>query len=162
MNLQDKHKQRWKVCEIMYKKHTERASDSMGRGGRFLLHNPLSPRRDNRHTERIFPRIGLAALTLWMTFGSFLHKRAHCYFLSKWRYPLDQHCFPGGSDSMESAYNAGDLSSISGSGRFPREGSGHPLQYSRLENSMDRGAWWAAVHGVTKSQMLLSNYTTAT
>ena len=58
--------------------------------------------------------------------------------------------FPGGSDSKESAYNAGDLGSIPGSGRSPGEGNGYPLQYSCLENPMDRGAWWAIVHGVTQ------------
>ena len=58
--------------------------------------------------------------------------------------------FAGGSDSKESAYNAGDLGSIPGSGRSPGEGNGYPLQYSCLENPMDRGAWWAIVHGVTK------------
>ena len=51
--------------------------------------------------------------------------------------------FPSGSDSKESASNAGDPSSITGSGRFPGEGNGYPLQYSCLENSMERGAWWA-------------------
>ena len=53
--------------------------------------------------------------------------------------------------------NAGDLSSIPGSGRSPGEGSGYPLQYSCLENSMDRGAWQAAVHGVTNSGTGLSD-----
>ena len=52
-------------------------------------------------------------------------------------------CFPGGSDSKESACNAGDLGSISGSGRFPGEGNGYPLECSCLENPMDRGAWQA-------------------
>ena len=60
--------------------------------------------------------------------------------------------FPGGSDSKESACNAGDPSSISGSERFPGDVNGDPLQYSCLENPTDRGAWWAAVHGVPKSQ----------
>ena len=46
----------------------------------------------------------------------------------------------------------GDTGSIPGFGRFPEEGNGYPLQYSCLENSMDRGAWWATVHGVTKNQ----------
>ena len=55
--------------------------------------------------------------------------------------------FPGGSDGKESACNAGDP----GSGRSPGEGNGYPRQYSWLENSMDRGAWQAIVHGVTKS-----------
>ena len=49
--------------------------------------------------------------------------------------------FPGSSDSKASAYNAGDLGSIPGSGRSPGEGNGNPLQYSCLENSMDGGAW---------------------
>ena len=49
--------------------------------------------------------------------------------------------FPGGSDGKASAYNVGDPGSIPGSGRSPGEGNGNPLQYSRLENSMDREAW---------------------
>ena len=63
--------------------------------------------------------------------------------------------FPGGSDSKESACNAGDPGSIPGSGRSPREGNGYLLQYSCLENSMDGGAWQDTVHGVTKSQTRL-------
>ena len=59
--------------------------------------------------------------------------------------------FPGGSNGEESACNAGDPGLIPGSGRFPEEGYGNPFQYSCLENSVDRGAWWATVHGVTKS-----------
>ena len=54
--------------------------------------------------------------------------------------------FPGGSDSKESACSKGDLGLIPGSGRSPGEGNGNPLQYSCLENPMDIGAWWAAVH----------------
>jgi len=60
--------------------------------------------------------------------------------------------FPGGSDNKESACNAGDQGSIPGLGSSPGKGNGYPLQYSCLENSMDRGAWWAKVHGVAKSQ----------
>ena len=59
--------------------------------------------------------------------------------------------FPGGSDGKESAYNAGDLGSIPRSGRSPGEGNGNPLQYCCLENPMDRGAVWAAVHGIAES-----------
>ena len=55
--------------------------------------------------------------------------------------------FPGGSDGKETARNAGDLGSIPGLGRSPREGHGNPLQYSCLENPMDRGAWGATGHG---------------
>ena len=58
--------------------------------------------------------------------------------------------FPGGSDGKESACNAGDLGLIPGWGRSPGEGNGYPLQYSCLENPIDRGAWQATVHGVTK------------
>ena len=63
--------------------------------------------------------------------------------------------FPGGSVSKESAYNAGnagDSGSIPGSGRHPGEGNGSPLQYSCLENPIDRGAWRATVHRVTESR----------
>ena len=64
--------------------------------------------------------------------------------------------FPGGSDSKESACNAGDPGSIPASGRSPGGGLGNPLQYSCLENSMNRGAWRATVYGVAKSQTRLS------
>ena len=56
----------------------------------------------------------------------------------------------GGSDGKESAHNAGDPGSIPGLERSPGEGNGYPLQYSCLKNSMDRGAWWATVHGAAK------------
>ena len=59
--------------------------------------------------------------------------------------------FPGGSGSKEPACNAGDLGLNPWSGRSPGEGNGNPLQYSCLENSMDRRAWWAIVHQVAKS-----------
>ena len=67
--------------------------------------------------------------------------------------------FPGGSDGKASVYNAGDLGSIPGSGRSPGEGNGNPLQYSCPENQMDRGAWWATVHGVSKSWTQMSDFT---
>ena len=66
--------------------------------------------------------------------------------------------FPGGSDGKESACNVGDLHSTPGSGRSPGEGNDYPLQYSRLENSMDRGIWQATVHGVAKSQTRLRDF----
>ena len=79
--------------------------------------------------------------------------------------------FPGGSDGKASAYNVGDPESIPGSGRSPGEGNGNPLQYSCLENPMDRGAWQAmdshgqepdrnlTVHGVSNSWTQLSDFT---
>ena len=63
--------------------------------------------------------------------------------------------FPAYLDSKESACNAEDPGSIPGSGRSPGEGNGDPLQYSCLKNSVDRGARWATVYGVTESQMLV-------
>ena len=59
--------------------------------------------------------------------------------------------FPGGSDSKEFSCNTEDLGLIPGSGRSPGERNSYPLQYSCLENSMDRGAWWVTVHGVAES-----------
>ena len=68
----------------------------------------------------------------------------HCPQLHNWG-------GPGGSDDEESTCSAGDLASTPGSGRSPGGGRGNPLQYSCLENSMDRGAWRATVHRFTKS-----------
>ena len=67
--------------------------------------------------------------------------------------------FPGGSESKESSCNAGEPGSSPGSGRSPGKGNGNPLQYSCMENFMDRGAWWAAVLGVAKSRTRLSDFT---
>ena len=60
--------------------------------------------------------------------------------------------FTGGSVGKESACNVGDARLIPESGRSPGGRNGNPLQYSCLENPIDRGAWWATVHGVAKSQ----------
>ena len=65
--------------------------------------------------------------------------------------------FPGSSDGKESACNAGDPGSVPGSGRSPGGGHGTLLQYSCLENPMDRGAWWATGHGVARRQTKLSD-----
>ena len=66
--------------------------------------------------------------------------------------------FPGGSVvKILPAGDAGDMDSVLGLGRFPGGGSGNPLQYSCLENPMDKGVWWALVHGVTRSWTELSN-----
>ena len=73
--------------------------------------------------------------------------------------------FPAGSDGKEPAYNAGDSDLIPESprpGRSSGEENGNPLQYSCLDNHMDSGAWWATVHGVTKSHTGLSKFHTHT
>ena len=71
-------------------------------------------------------------------------ERTHILVNSTW--------FPGGSDGKESSCNAGDLGSNPELGRSPGERNSYPLQYSCLENLMDKGAWKAAVHGAAKSQ----------
>ena len=68
--------------------------------------------------------------------------------------------FLDGLMGKESACNAGDTGDVGlilGAGRSPGEGNGNPLQYFGLKNSMDRGAWWATVHSVTKSRTRLSD-----
>ena len=72
-----------------------------------------------------------------------------CSHLTSVKAPLG---LPSGSDGKEFACNAGDSGLIPGWGRSPGGGNGNPLQYSGLENSMDRGAWQTIVHGVAKSQ----------
>ena len=70
-------------------------------------------------------------------------------------------CFPGASDSKESDCSEGDIGLILGLGKFSGGGNGYPLQYSCLGDPMDRRAWWATVHGVSKSQTQPSNSHTA-
>ena len=77
-------------------------------------------------------------------------------------FPIEDHTidslgFSCSSVGKESACSAGDLGSIPGLGKSSGEGNGNPLQYPCLENLIDREAWWAAVHGVTKSWAQLSN-----
>ena len=86
------------------------------------------------------------ALTLW-TFVSKVMSLLFVFFQAS----------PSGSDSKESACNAGDPGLIHGWGRSPGEGNGNPLEYSCLKNFMDREAWWATVHGVAKSWTGLSD-----
>ena len=69
-----------------------------------------------------------------------------------YRYLKLMRVFSGASDGKESACSVGDPGLIPGSGRSPGKGKGNPFQYSCLENSIDRGAWSATVHGVAKSQ----------
>ena len=67
-------------------------------------------------------------------------------------YPFSPNGFLGGLDGKESAHSAGDPGLVPGLGRSPGEGNGNPLQYSCLENSVDRGAWQATAHGVAEGQ----------
>ena len=79
-------------------------------------------------------------------------------------YGYTQSCmgFPVSSDGKEAACSAGGPASIPGSGRSPGEGNGSPLQFSCLQNPMDRGGWQATVHGVTKGRKLLRDFTSFT
>ena len=81
------------------------------------------------------------------------------YILYLYIYPRTSLVAQTAKNMPVSARGVRDLSSIPGSGRFPGEGNGNPLHYSCLENPMDGGVWWAAVHGVAKSQTRLSNFT---
>jgi len=80
-------------------------------------------------------------------------------FIHSREYMLVPLGFPGGSEVKASACNEGDLGSIPELGRSLGEGNGNPLQYSCLENPRDRGAWWATVQGISKSQTRLSDFT---
>ena len=68
--------------------------------------------------------------------------------------------FPGGSVVKNPPANVGDVGSVPGLGRSPGEGTDFPLHYSCLENPMDRGAWWATVHGVTKESNMTEELST--
>ena len=79
-----------------------------------------------------------------------------------WTRIEDSGHFPGGSDSKESTCNAGDLGLIPGSRSSPGEGNGNPLQYSCLENPLDRGAWRATAYSVARNWTWLGNWTATT
>ena len=86
--------------------------------------------------------LGIKRFRYFMMFFKF---QSYCQKLDHQYLSLD---FPGSSDSKDSACNAGDPGSIPGSGRFPGEGNGYPLQYSCLKNPTDREAWQAAAHKI--------------
>ena len=98
------------------------------------------------HLAHIFICITCLHLRWWL----FPEAEQTWFVLFCWNYTHSAASFPGGSESKESACNAGDWGSIPGLGRSPGEGTVYPLQYSCLENPMDRGAWWAIVHGVAE------------
>ena len=81
----------------------------------------------------------------------FRHSASQLVSKASWLYQLSFKGFPHSSVDKQSACNAGDPGSIPGWERSPGEGNGNPLQYSRLENPTDRGAWQASVHGVARA-----------
>ena len=118
--------------------------------GTFCLVSPFfHPVVQNEGFRAGYPRMCYLGVWLFQADYSWspgISGRVFCFLLNCLR------GFSGGSEGKASACNAGDPGSIPGLGRSPGEGNGNPLQYSCLENAMDRGAWQATVHGVTKSQ----------
>ena len=102
-------------------------------------------------TRYKFCDLGEITKHLWLTKSKgFLWKKCKAVY-----------SFPGSSvvkNPSATAGDTGDMGSIPGWGRYPRGGNGNPLQYSCLENSMDRGTWWATAHGVSKSQIQLRSW----
>ena len=119
----------------------------------------------------VFPPLSILLLLeiwglLWLWSICFCPLLWYCdvflYYLDAWQllsffFFLTGFGFHGISDSKELANKVGDPDWIPGSGRPPGEGNGKPLQHSCLENPMDRGAWWATVHGVAKSRPWMKN-----
>ena len=116
---------------------------------KFMVHVLLKPDLENfkHHFTSVWDECN--CVVVWAFFG--------IAFLWDWNENWPFPGFPCSSVGKESACSAGDPGLIPGLGRSPGEGNGYPLQYPCLENLMDRGAWWAAVHGVTKSRAWLSN-----
>ena len=127
------------LCSPHQRESVLSKSLSMAERGKLSLEQPTQGATPARHA---LSDAG-AAVTHYL-------KSKHCLHTSEHLNP--EKSFPGGSGGKESACNAGDLSSNPGSGRSPGEGNGNPLQYSCLENPMDRGAWQSPV---TKSQAQL-------
>ena len=85
------------------------------------------------------------------------HTHTHTHTLPRWSNGKESTCVQARTHAINPPASSGDAGLIPGSGRSPGEGNGNPLQYSCLENAMERGAWWATVHGVTESQTRLTN-----
>ena len=112
----------------------------------WFLHSQCLNNQKRVNVNFCFVKLSLN-LRLYITYNSV--KNQHVFGLSLG--------FPCSSDSKEFAYSAGDPASIPGLGRSPEERNGNPLQYPCLENLLDRGAWWAAVHGCAKNWAWLSD-----
>ena len=121
----------------------------------FLLLNPSLPSRGNHIYNKYL-------MSTYYVLGTVLGNRDLLVNKQTKILPLQKYIPPGlpcSSDGEESPCSAGDPGLISGSGRLPGEGNGNPLQYSCLENPMDRGAWWAIVHGVSKESDMTKRLT---
>ena len=148
---------RWKekmTGSIQPISHLRQMGKSEGAQGNVYEEAPLLHSQDrpcwrpglepNRKSREFLIRLSLTAQQFFYTVGERVGPFQGVY------------SFPGSSEGKESACNASHLGSIPGSGRSLREENGNPFQNSCLENSMDRGAWWATIHGIAKSQTQLS------
>ena len=118
--------------------------------------DPFSLNKEARDLKRVFQLSHPKSVSSSWEIRELINLQETPFFFVSWF--SEYLSFPGGSDSKESACNAGDLGLILGLGRSPGEGKSTPLQYFWLENSMDRGAWWATAHGVTKGPTRPSNF----
>ena len=145
----------WVICLRLQTSVTERAwdQDNLVEAPFISFYGALLPGTCLCHHFSLF-----LLLLLFMCLRVYLYFMfVYVYILSLFTHFFFFLLFPGGSVGEIPACNTGDPDSIPGSGRFPGEGNGNPLQYSCLENSTDRGAWQATVHGIPKSQTGLSN-----
>ena len=140
--------------------HGDPPGKNIGVGSHFLCEGIFPTQRSNLG----LPYCRETLHPLYTSFYSIVYNRqtlmfSYNHIKENIQYVLSKNTwgFPCSSVSKESACSAGDPGSIPGLGRPPAEGNGNPLQYPCLENPMDRGAWWAAVHGVTKSRAQLSD-----
>ena len=144
----------WRIqgwCVSQIEVHNKRAKEQSW--GNILLARATQPYEQVVKIEiKSASRWGLLSGFFFCFF--FFEKKKRVIF-SLFRRNYTYRDFPGGADSKVSAYNVGDVGLIPGSGRSSGEGNGNPLQYSCLENPVDRGAWWATVHGVAKSRTRL-------
>ena len=120
--------------QMCWETHVEKAGDRRSSGKREFLQTTCA-------TGQITSRGSYLGLRNHLTW-----KKNYLNWILNWHH-VKCNGFPGGSGCKESACNAGGTGLIPGSGRPPGEENGNPLQYSCLENSMHRGAWWATVHG---------------
>ena len=127
----------------------------------FLVDGKFFQQTVSSHQRLFFPLLNCLQFRSVTQPCPTLRDSMHCSVASCWQ-SVDHKCVntwassgPSGKNPLANSGDRRDTASIPGWGRSPREGNGNPPRYSCLENSMDRGAWWATVHGVAQSQAWL-------